>query len=324
MKFSLKTIFFLVGIVFFVTLELRAQTEKSVISVQSTVDKSTITIGDRITYTLMVEADPQVKIEKLPYGANLGFFEVKDYKTYEPQKTKEGRIIIKSEYIITTFTTGDYVIPPLPIIYFDPLGKREQINSESIFIKVKSVGATASDKDDIRPLKPPIDIPGQKTWLYVLIGLLVFALAGGYGYFRLKTKGIKLKEIPEELKKPAWEVALNELEQLRNSPLVKKGKIKEYYITLSEIIRKYLERRYEILALDRTSEEIKQEMKRRKIESEVYNLINQFLQSCDLVKFAKYIPSLEEIEKNWEEGYNIIVLSKPKEEAVLETQNIKA
>ena len=287
--------------------------EESVISVESFVDRATITIGDRILYTLTIKTDSAVKLEPLALGSNLGAFEVKDYKIHDPKKTKDGKVVNKSEYIITTFTTGEYVIPPITINYTDPNGEKKQIQSEPLFILVKSVGATESDKEDIRGLKPPIEVKGG-YWAYLLI-LPILALLGAFGffYYRQRTKAVALPKIPEELKKPAWEVAQLELENLKNSDLLERKKIKEYYIILSDIIRKYLERRYQITALDRTTQEVKAELKRVKAEGEVTDLVYGFLSSCDLVKFAKYIPSKEEIEKDWDEAFTIVNMTKREE-----------
>jgi hypothetical protein len=287
--------------------------EESLISVESNVDRATITIGDRILYTLTVKSDFTVKLEPLALGSNLGAFEVKDYKIHDPQKTKEGKVINKSEYVITTFTTGEYVIPPITINYTDPNGEKKQIQSEPLFILVKSVGATESDKEDIRGLKPPIEIKGR-YWTYLLI-LPILALLGAFGffYYRQRTKAVALPKIPEELKKPAWEVALLELENLKGSDFLERKEIKKYYIILSDIVRKYLERRYQITALDRTTQEVRGELKRVKTEGEVTDLVYGFLFSCDLVKFAKYIPLKEEIEKDWNEAFTIVNMTKQEE-----------
>ncbi|MCK4427300.1 MAG: hypothetical protein KAW16_02325, partial [candidate division Zixibacteria bacterium] len=251
--------------------------EESLISVESHVDRATITIGDRILYTLTVRSDSAVKLEPLALGSNLGAFEVKDYKIHDPEKTKDGKIVNKSEYIITTFTTGEYVIPPITVNYTDPNGEKKQIESEPLFILVKSVGATESDKEDIRGLKPPIKIKGR-YWAYLFI-LPILALLGAFGflYYRQRTKAVALPKIPEELKKPAWEVALLELENLKSSEPLERKEIKKHYIVLSDIIRKYLERRYQITALDRTTQEVKAELKRVKAEGEVTDLVYGFL-----------------------------------------------
>jgi hypothetical protein len=277
------------------------------------VDRATITIGDRILYTLTVKTDPGVKLEPLALGSNLGAFEVKDYKIYDPEKTKDGKIMNKSEYDITTFTTGEHVIPPIAIKYSDPKGEKKEIQSEPIFIVVKSVAKSEADTVDIRGLKPPFWVGGG-YWAYLLIlPILALLAAGGFFYYRQKSKAIALPKIPEELKKPAWEVAFLELENLKSSDLLERKEIKKYYILLSDIIRKYLERRYQITALDRTTQEVKGELKRVKVEGEVADLIYGFLSACDLVKFAKYIPLKEEIEKDWNQAYTIVSITKVEE-----------
>jgi hypothetical protein len=287
--------------------------EESVISVESYVDRATITIGDRILYTLVVTADPEVQLEPLDLGSNLGAFEVKDYKIYDPEKNKDGKVVNRSEYLITTFTTGEYVIPPITINYTDADSKKRLIESEPLFIVVESVGASEADKEDIRGLKPPIEIKGS-YWIYLFIlPILALLAAGGFLYYRQRSKGLALPEIPQELQRPAWEVALSELDLLRESDLLEKGRIKEYFIVLSDIVRKYMERRYQISALDRTTEEIRQEVKRIKLEQEIAQLMFGLLLFCDLVKFAKYIPSDEEVEKSTDEAYSIVNLTKQEE-----------
>jgi hypothetical protein len=296
-----------------VSSHIASASEQSVISVESNVDRATITIGDRILYTLTVRSDSTVKVEPLALGSNLGAFEVKDYKIHDPEKTKDGKIISKSEYVITTFTTGEYVIPPITIDYTDPNGEKKQIQSEPLFILVKSVGATESDKEDIRGLKLPMEITGGYWGYFLILPILALLAAFGFLYYRQRAKAVALPTAPEEFKKPPWEVALLELENLKSSELLGKRQIKKYYIILSDIVRKYLERRYQVTALDRTTLEVKAELKRAKVAGEVIDLAHGFLYSCDLVKFAKYIPSKEEIEKDWNEAFTIVNMTKQEE-----------
>ncbi len=289
------------------------KTGESLISVESFVDRATITIGDRILYTLKITTDPEVELEPPSLGSNLGAFEVKDYKFHDPQKTKDGRMVNKSEYLITTFTTGEYVIPPITVRYTDPEGKKREIASEPLFVLVKSVAASEADQEDIRGLKSPIDIKGG-YWAYLIILPILAVLgAGGLLYYRQRTRGLAMPQIPEELQKPAWEVALFELDTLRESDLLKKKEIKRYFTLLSDIIRKYVERRYQVPALDRTTEEIRGETKRLKLEQAIAELIYGHLFFCDFVKFAKYVPSPEEIQKSLTDAYDIVNLTKQEE-----------
>jgi hypothetical protein len=297
-----------------------AAEEKSLISVESEVDKATITIGDRIIYTLIIKSDPEIKLDPIPMGSNLGAFEIKDYKSFPPEKDKQGKVINRSEYNITTFTTGEYVIPPIEITYTDAKGEKKSISSERIFITVKSVGSSQAEMEDIRGLKPPIDIKAGNKILYIVLIIIIAAGVSTWFYIRSKAKALKIPQLPEELKKPAWEVALYELEKLKQSDLLKKKLIKQFYINLSEIIRKYIQRRFQIVALDRTTPEIKQELKEIKIDSRINEQINNFLQDCDLVKFAKFIPKAEKTDDHLKQATEIVELTKPKEVLTEDTE----
>ena len=285
-------------------------TEENLISVQSRVDKNSITIGDRIKYSLTIKYNPKVKILPLDLGSRLGEFEVKDVKTYPEQKSKR-QIIIKTEYIITNFNTGKFVIPPLAIIYQDQQGIPKWVLSDSIAIDVKSVPKKATDRDDIRGLKPPWEIPGS-IWIYILVGTLLLAAGLGYWYYRKFIMKKPLGMVPE-VKKSAWEVALEELENLRKTDLVNTGKVKEYYFGLSEILRKYMENRFNLACIDRTSEEIIAELKNGILEEKIKGRFLTFLLESDLVKFAKFIPAQKKTEEDWEMLYNLVKETIPKE-----------
>lgn len=285
-------------------------TAEQPVSVQSKVDKNSITIGDRIKYSLTIKYNPNTKLLPLNFGARLGEFEVKDIKTYPEQKSKK-QIIKRAEYVITTFNTGKFAIPSLAIIYQDEQGIPKWVLSDSISIEVKPVPKKATDTEDIRGLKPPWEIPGS-IWIYILIGTVLLVAAFGYWYYRKFLMRKPVVEMPE-IKRPAWEVALEELENLRKTDLVNTGKVREYYFGLSEILRKYMEERFNLACLDRTSEEIVDELRNGILEEKIKGRFLTFLLESDLVKFAKFIPAPKKTEEDWEMVYNLVKETIPKE-----------
>lgn len=279
--------------------------QEGLIRVESTVDRSTITIGDRVVYTLEIVCDASIELLPLNLGANLGAFEVKDYKTYPEKKGKQGQVVNKSEYIITTFTTGEYVIPPLEIGYLTPDSVEHSIKSEPLSITVESVVATAEDTTDIRGLKPQATVPANYL-AYVIIAAALLLLGGGVWYRRYRKLHPKVKEKAAEPPIPPWEEALSSLSELESSDLLATGQVKFYYLRLSEIVKRYLERRFRIATVDMTTYEIKQNMRKAHFESWLYERTRDFLESADLVKFAKYIPSSEEIENDFASAKYIV------------------
>lgn len=268
------------------------------ISVESTVDKQEITIGDRIRYTVTVTADTSLKVDSLVLGANLGMFEIKDYVPRQ-EKVSSGYRIITEAFDITTFTTGDYRIPPLKIKYVTADSVHKDISTDPIDIKVKSL-LTGEDAEDIKPLKAAKSFPRPfPYWMVivgaaVLIGVIVFIIL-----FKRARKPIDLSTDELDTRLP-WEIALQELGELRDTDFIAKGEYKLFYLKLSEVYRRYLERRYGISALERTTWEIVIEFRKLALSSEEEKQIAEFLDDCDLVKFAKFQPTAEQAENDLE------------------------
>lgn len=271
-------------------------------------DRDKITIGDRVRYEVTVEYDNGVEVEPYAAGKNLGEFEVKDYKIEPPRKIKSGRLVSKAVYIIAAFTTGEFTIPGLKIKYKDLDKQEKEILSDEIKIEVESVKPSPDDKDDIRPLKEPAEIKGKPpVWVFIVFILLI---AGAAVSILLKKKKKEAK--PALPPRPAEEIAREGLRALAEMRLIEKGLVKEYYIRLSDIIRAYVENRYRIFAMDRTTWELFQEMKANRIERLHVDRINDFLEECDMVKFAKYTPSQKEIEEVYKKAEEIIDITTPK------------
>jgi len=79
--------------------------------------------------------------------------------------------------------------------------------------------------------------------------------------------------------------------------LPEQGAYKQFYIEISEIIRRYIEGRYFVQALEETSYEIRRDLKNQELPEELQQLLGEFLNLSDLVKFARYIPDHQENEK---------------------------
>lgn len=279
------------------------------IIVNSSIDKPKITIGDRVTYTIILSYNPK-KIKSPPFspGTNLDSFEIKDYKIYKPKK-KKGKIVQRYEYIITTFTVGEFKIAPLEVNYITQSGEEKKITTPEISILVEGIKPSESDKDDIRDIKPPVYIKWG-IWFYLGLATVLLVIGGVIGLYFYKKKKKKLFTETHDVRPPE-EIAYEELEEITQMDLIKQGKIKLYYILLSEVIRKYLEKRFHISVLDRTTYELYQQMRMLEIDNKHCRQIRDFLEECDLVKFAKYKPDEKTINKDFLTAKEIIDSNKP-------------
>jgi len=268
-----------------------AQAQEPPLTVTSAVDRSRITIGDLIEYTVTVAHRKDVKVEMPGLGANLGGFEIRDYRVDEP-KPEGDRTISVYRYTISTFLTGDFEIPPLTVRYTVPGSTSPgSLATEKIKIRVESV--KPSEAGDIRDIKPPVDIPVNwrqiALWVAPVAGLFALAIAG-FLWYRRRRQGKGILPVRQEPTRPAHEAALEALARLEASDLLARADVKAFYIEVSEIIRRYVEGRYGFVALEMTTEELLDTLCQARVGGEIHELFRVFLERCDLVKFAKYEP----------------------------------
>jgi len=281
----------------FITMAVTAtlvRAQEAPLTVTSAVDKSRITIGDLIEYTVTVTHQKNVKVEMPGLGANLGGFEIRDYRVDDP-KQEGDRTISVYRYTISTFLTGDFEIPPLTVRYTGPgSAKPASLATEKIKIRVESV--KPSEAGDIRDIKPPVEIPLDwkriAMWAGAGGGLLALAIAG-YVWYRRRRQGKGLLPVRQAPQRPAHEIAFEALVRLESSDLLARGEVKAFYIEVSEIIRRYVEGRYGFVALEMTTEELLDTLEQAGVAGEIYDLFRIFLERCDLVKFAKHEPPAE-------------------------------
>ncbi len=285
--------------------------QESSISIDSKVDKSTITIGDLVTYSIIVTHEAEVQVELPELGANLGAFEIRDYTVYEPvsQNTKS---IAQFDYIISTFEVGEFEIPPLSFFYsFPPDSTKHELKTRKLKILVESL--KPSEEGGIRGIKDPLVLPrNYRKWIiWGSIGFasLILACALFYIWRRKRAgKGLLAEKIVPA--RPVHEIALEELTAIKESSLLQEGKVKEFYVQISEVIRRYVEGRYFIVAMELTTFELIENLQRSEISAEEIEMFHEFLITCDLVKFAKYKPTSAKNSANLDEAFEIVERTK--------------
>jgi len=162
---------------------------------------------------------------------------------------------------------------------------------------------TREVQKDIIDIRGPVDLPGGFPFrLLAILALLVIAAVAAK--FLIKKFGGKERVLPP---RPAHEIAYDDLRDLKMRGLPGQGRIKEYYIALSFIVRQYLENRFALRAPEMTTEEFLIAAKNRgEFSSELKALLKDFLLHCDLVKFAKYGPTPTEMDLSFESAKRLV------------------
>jgi hypothetical protein len=140
--------------------------------------------------------------------------------------------------------------------------------------------------------------------LLVMTGsFIIIIVAVGYWLYLRKKRSKELVRIF----KPAYEIAYERLQALIKDDLIAAGKIKEFYERISDILRHYIEHRFDLRAPERTTEEFLGELRFANVLSASdKKSLEEFLMHCDLVKFAKYSPTTEQIQKTFDSAKNFI------------------
>ena len=194
---------------------------------------------------------------------------------------------IIQKIIITSWDSGSYYIPP---VKFSATSKS---NALIINVLLPNIDANSELKD----IKGPLDdnIGWSDIWPWLLLTLIILLSIFTYKkYFNKKKKTVVVKK---NIQTPAHVLALNALKKLENKKLIDKKDIKEYYSSISEIIRRYIENRFNFPALELTTYEILNIITAIIKKEESISLKN-ILEISDLVKFAKKIPDQNENIKN--------------------------
>ena len=308
---SKKTIFLMVAIVIALSAPSFAQTEPDTVGslpgveVTTSVDHAEMYVGDVITYTVGITFDSTIELVPVPLGANLGAFDVKDYKPDVETKLSDGRIKSETTFKLSTFTTGDYVIPPLPVMFVMPDSSRKIMLSESIPIKVQSLIENAGDSVDIKPLKAQYEFKRDMTKYYIWGGAALAVLIGLavlWWYWRKRRQGeVELVDLRDP-----WEIAFEKLALLKEKHYIEEGQCKAYYFELTELVREYLGRMYYVDVLEMTTDEFVSRFEEIELPGDLYKEITSFFKHADLVKFAKLIPEQRRLEDDYMIAHDVI------------------
>lgn len=274
------------------------------ISLQAGADKNRITIGDPVAYTLTFTYPPGLKLTQPERVTQLGSWDVKDLAVTQD---KEAPFASHVKYTITTFSTGTVTIPEISFTFMNNKGGSQQIKSQPLAITVDSVLSTEKDTGDIRDIKPPLQV--RRPWgLYLLwlLGIAALIALAAWWYRNYKKRHGLLPETPAAPPVPPYQLAMERLEALKNSGLIAEGRIKEYYISLTDIVRDYAGAIYDIETRDRTTGEIYAELKKKEPDKKTLVFIKDFFDECDLVKFAKYRPDEKICLQDWETAKKIV------------------
>jgi len=265
-------------------------------------ERDTLLIGDQALWRMSVrteEGSAFLFAIELPVGKELTKgIELLEAKIDTIRNRRERDWLMRGELRITSFDSGSYVLPPIPLYLLRPSGDVDTLWFAGPQLEVTTIPI------DTTTYKP-FDIKGQMTYPLTvkeifpwggLIFLLLLAAYILYRWIRHRKENRPLFGKPKP-KEPAYLVAFRQLEEIKVQKLWQNGKVKLFYTAVTDVLRIYVSERWGIQAMEQTSAELLSALKQEQLDKALLEEVNAMLQTADLVKFAKYQAGVEENEQ---------------------------
>jgi hypothetical protein len=275
-------------------------------------------VGDLLTLELII-AFPKDHSVNLPSGIDFSPLELVGVEEGEVESTGSDlrqRFTIQLQY----FDVGEASVPSFPITWIDPADQVHTFHVAPHAFVVESLLADESEpqvRGDDSPVS--LEYPNERLALILLACAGGIVLGGALLALWLSLRG-RAKPIVLPPPIPAHERALAELDELASEreALLGEGRAQDYYVRLTEIAKRYLEGRFGVDALERTTEEIHATLLGSDRASATIHPLDpvellRFLEDCDLVKFARLSPAGDEAEQALHSVRGMVERSKPEE-----------
>ena len=291
------------------------------ITVSAALDSSIMKIGEQRKIALEVK-QPHSAVVYFPTinGNDTLAQGIEILKITPPDTLKSNNALtIKQEYFITSFDTGRYVLPP-----FVFKSKTQSYTTEQLYLDVITYDEDLTNAQ-LTGMAENYDPPFNwvRFLLYLSIVLGVIGLGALIYYIYKVVQEMKNNQIEEEIvvdNRLPHEIALEELEKIKSDKLWQKGEVKVYYTVLTDTLRDYFTRRFNIPAMEMTSSEIIRSLKYEHDAVDAIERVREIFDISDMVKFAKMEPSQENNEISIVNAFFIVNKTKKEEVALPEVE----
>lgn len=264
-------------------------------------DQDSLRAGDLFTYTLVLEREAGQEFLNYPDQSsfNENVFQLIDLEHHRVTASRDSLV-----YTLQFFGIEDTRIPEFDIRVLSQEGDTLTAHSNPIPIAFSPL--VVEGEEQFRPFKPIFEFAAS-VWPW-LIGLLILILAGWlyYNYRQREPEPVPQPAVPRSplpFNNPLIELK-ETLDRLsKHLPTKLHEELDPFYVSLGDAIRQYLERVYEIKALEMTSGEILRALQRLSVDRDLVRSCRIVLGQADMVKFARFEPEPDDVRKALDTGY---------------------
>lgn len=277
--------------------------------VSAAIDSTTLFIGDQTDLHLQATCEVGEQVQFPVLGDELiPGIEIVDKTIIDTTTLKDGRLQYNQYLTLTSFEDSLFYIAPLTFVSGD-----HTIQSEALTLNVVQPFEVDSADMAITDIKGVYEAPiwwwGVFRWLLLALGIVGISTGGYYLITYLQARVSKKDEELDavELLRPAEEVALEKLDAIREEKIWQSGRVKEYHTQLTDVVREYIARRFEVSSAEQTSDETLRAMRPLlNDKKELFEQLRKMLTLADLVKFAKWQATPDENELSLRSAYTFV------------------
>ena len=271
-----------------------------------TEDRASLGPGVRCTLTLSLEVPAAARVTFPEVSGKLGALQVIQQHGPDSVTLNAQRRRWQQEYTLEAGLVGAQVLPPLTVSWQEGDTAPQQLTTDPLTVTVTSRLPAGTGITEIQDITPPVALPmpGGVLWPWLVGGGVVCGacIAGLWWYTR--TRQPERLPVPPQ---PAHVLALGALQRLQRDDLPAQQRYEEFYVRLSAIVRHYVEWRFRVRAPEQTTEEfLAMVLQTGGLVVSHCALLDTFLQQCDLVKFARYQPTPDDMQQAFTSAKNFV------------------
>jgi hypothetical protein len=293
-------------------------------TVQTITDKKDILIGEQIKLTIKapLPLNGAVLNKWFTIPDSIPHFDIVESGKTDTTNFKDDSKSIEQTITITSFDSGRWVFPALPVEFSGAAGQTSQIiQTDSFFVNVSY--SPPDSTNQLRDIKPIIAVSVIDYFWYYIIGGSLLLLAIIYLLYRYFRKKKKLTPAATVSKLPPFDEAMADLKKLDQYNLQDAAEIKLYHTKLSAIFKNYLARKQNKNLFNKTTGDLLISMKEINLPTEAISNLATALRCTDAVKFAKYLPLSNQSEDSLQKIKETINLTEQSAGSFGQTTNNK-
>jgi len=280
------------------------------------------TIGDPIKLELTATGPSYLDITLPELPGQSDFFEIRDQETIEPVRNGEGVVTVIRMATLIPWAVGTITISPLIVQYSDASGRIQEAPSPVLSITVNSVLTGTEGKQDLKP-QASLSVDPPPIWPWILGGIVAVMVLSSLTWWVIRRR--RRKNLSQEdtgsIADPRYpeDIAYEQLEYIAGLNMPAKGEFIDHYDMIADCIRVYLEGIYRIPARELTTKEILRSLKKSKqiTSDEIASALKVVLDEADLVKFAKFSPTIQQALSAILRAQRLVDLTKPNRDIII-------